>query len=187
MEPRVTACPPGFKSPASEAGVAAYLAELLRLSPAQLRGVGIDLRKRLGATTLSGTDTYSVPSDQDLVVYGITGYYRSSALATEPVLNANFTQFSPAELQLARLSNVIATLENKDRNLPVFDARGVHLSAITPPLGSKLVFPVQAPLLFPATHTVKATFAIQDTTAAVVGNDADYGLILEGILIPKRV
>lgn len=188
MEPRVNACPPGFKSPASEAGVAAYLAELLRLSPAQLRGVGIDLRKRLGAATLTGNDTYSVPSDQDLVVYGISGYWRSSALATEPALNAAvFTQMSPAEMQLARLSNVIATLENKDRNLPVFDARGVYLSAITPPLGSKLVFPVQAPLLFPATHTVKATFTLQDTTAAVVGNDADYGLILEGILIPKRV
>lgn len=182
------ACPPGIHPGHSSAGIADYLRELLKLSPANLRGVAIDLRRRLGAAALTGTDTYQVPSDQELVVYGVSAYWRSSALATEPALNAAiFTQMSPSELQVARLGNCIATLENKDRNLPVFDARGIYLSAITPPLGSKLQFPVQAPLLFPASHTVKATFTLQDTTAAVVGNDADYGLLLEGILIPKRV
>lgn len=183
----MNACPPGLKSPASGAGIADYLAELLRLSPAQLRGVGIDLRARLSTGTTQASDTYNVPADQDLVVFGISGYYRSTLLATEPALNAVFTQFSPAELQVARLSNCIVGLENKDRNLPVFDARSVYLSSITPPMGAKLQFPVQAPLLVPRTHTLRATFALQDTTAAVVGNAADYGLLLEGILIPTRV
>lgn len=181
------ACPPGMKAPASGAGIADYLTELLRLSPAQLRGVGIDLRARLSTAALQGTDTYNVPADQDLVIFGISGYYRSSLLATEPVLNVAFTQFSPAELQVARASNCIVGLENKDRNLPVFDARAIVLAAITPPMGAKLQFPVQAPLLVPRTHTLRASFALQDTTAAVVGNPADYGLLLEGILIPTRV
>ncbi len=178
-------CPPGLPQSPSGAGVADYLRELLRLSPAQLRGVGIDLRVRLGQTTPQATDNYNVPSDQDLVVYGISGYYRSTNLATEPVLNANLS-LSPSDLQVARLSNCIASLENKDRNLAVFDARAVVLGAISSPMGSKLQFPVQAPLLFPATHQLRASFTLQSVAAAIAGNDADYGLLLEGILIPKR-
>lgn len=173
--------------PAKEAGgsVVSYLKDLLRLSPAQLRGVGILLEKRLGAGTLVGSDEYRVPADQDLVVFQMSPSFRSTSWATEAALNAAvFTSMNPEQMERVRLNNVTVALTNKDRNLSVFDARAIKLGSLR---DTPMYFPANAPLLVPATHTLKADFAVQDATAAVVGNDADYGLLLTGILIPKRV
>lgn len=177
-------CIPSLPQSKQSGGIAAYLAELLQLSPAQLRGVGILLERRLSGTATSGSDEYRVPADQDLVVFQIHSSWRSSALATEPVLNANITSLTYDGLEKARLGNAVVSLQNKDRNLAIFDNRSIRMSAIR---DTPMYFPANAPLLVPATHTLKADFSLQDTTAAVVGNAADYGLVLTGILIPKRV
>lgn len=179
-------CPPGLAKHPSGAGIADYLAELLRLSPQNLRGVDISMSARLSPLIATAQDTYSVPSDQDLVIYSISGWYRSSDLSTEAIINAIFTSFSPSELQIARMQNCSVQLENKDRNLPVWDKAAGPLSAITPPCGTPLVFPVQAPLLVPRSHTLRATFTLNSVAAAVAGNPADYGLSIGGILIPTR-
>lgn len=173
---------PGKSMP--NGGVAAYLAELLRLSPAQLIGTSILLQKRLGAATTSGTDEYRVPADRDLVVYQVQSTFRSTDLSTEPALNAIITSLDVEGLEHARLSNCLLGLLNKDRQLKVFDNRDMVMSAIR---RAPLYFPANAPLLIPSTHTLQATFTLQSAVAANVGNDADYGVTLTGILIPKRV
>jgi len=173
---------PGKSMP--HGGVAAYLAELLRLSPAQLIGTGILLQKRLGVLTSSGTDEYRVPADRDLVVFQIQSTYRSSDLTTEPVLNANITAFDIDGLEQARLSNCALSLINRDRQLKVFDNRDMVMSAIRK---TPMYFPPMAPLLVPATHSLQASFTLQSVAAAVAGNNADYGVMLTGVLIPKRV
>lgn len=175
--------PTSGKKEASPGGIAAYLRELLQLSPAQVRGVGILLEKRLSTTTTSGSDEYRVPADQDLVVFQIHPSFHSSALATEPALNPNVS-LDYAGLEKARLSNCVVALQNKDRSLAIFDNRSLKLSSLR---DTPLYFPANAPLLVPATHTLKADFSLQDTTPAVVGNPADYGIVLTGCLIPKRV
>jgi hypothetical protein len=180
----IAACIPNIPGkPMSQGGIAAYLQELLKLSPAEIRGVSILLEKRLSATVTAATDIYRVPADQDLVVFQIHSSYRSSALATEPALNSNI-QLDVDGLEKARMSNCVVALQNKDRNLAVFDNRSMRLSAIR---DTPIYFPANAPLLVPATHTLQADFSLQDTTPAVVGNAADYGIVLSGILIPKRV
>lgn len=179
------ACIPNIPGKAGpNGGVAAYLAELLRLSPAQLIGTSILLQKRLGTATSSGTDEYRVPADRDLVVYQIQSVYRSSDLSTEPALNANITSFDVDGLEQARLSNCALSLLNKDRQLKVFDNRDMVMSAIR---RTPLYFPANAPLLVPSTHTLQASFTLQSVAAAIAGNNADYGVTLTGVLIPKRV
>lgn len=181
----VAACIPNIPGkPGHGAGVAAYLKELLELSPAELRGVSVLLEKRLSTGTTSGSDQYRVPADQDLVVYQIHSTWRSSALATEVAVNAVFTAFSMDDMERVRLSNCVVALQNKDRNLAVFENRAMRMNAMR---DTPLYYPAEAPLLVPATHTLQADFSLQDTTAAVVGNAADYSLVLTGILIPKRV
>jgi hypothetical protein len=165
-------------------GIAAYLTELLQLSPAQLRGVGVLLQKRLGTTVTSGSDEYRVPADQDLVIFQIHSSWRSSNLAGEVAINPVFTSMDYDTLERVRKSNCVVALQNKDRNLAVFDNRAVPLSSLH---DTPMYFPANAPLLVPATHTLKADFSLQDTTAAVVGQNADYGIVLTGILIPKRI
>lgn len=181
----VAACIPNLPGkPSTVGGIASYLAELLQLSPAQLRGVAILLQKRLGTGTTSGSDEYRVPADQDLVVFQMHSSWRSVALAAEVAINAIFTAMDYSTLERARKANALVSLQNKDRNLAIFDNRAVPLSAMH---DTPMYFPANAPLLVPATHTLKADFSLQDTTAAVVGQDADYGIVLTGILIPKRV
>lgn len=179
------ACIPNIPGKAMpNGGVVAYLSELLRLSPAQLIGTSILLQKRLGTGTLSGTDEYRVPADRDLVVFQLQSVYRSSDLSTEPALNVNITAFDVTGLERARLSNCALSLINKDRQLKIFDNRDMVMSAM---YNTPLYFPANAPLLVPSTHTLQASFTLQSAVAANVGNNADYGVTLTGVLIPKRV
>ncbi len=176
-----------FQKPETDGRVVSYLKELLKLGPAQLRGVLVTLEATLSSGTMTATDTYRVPSDQDLVVYGAQGSWRSTDMATEPVIGAAFATPTPSELLFVRTGNVLAKLENVDRSLQVMENRDIPLSAITPPSGAVGQWLAEAPLLIPATHTLKATFTAQDDTAGIIGNAAKYGLVLTGILIPKRV
>jgi hypothetical protein len=177
-------CPPGLAAP--DAGrITSYLAEILKLSPAQVRGVTIGLEASLANTTQT-TDTYKVPGDQDLVVFTIQGYLSFSAINSEPLFDT-YLKLDPSERWFLKSQNCYVDLADIDRSLKVTDARSIPMSAITPPVGQPLVFPVEAPLLFPSNHNVRATFSLIDGTAAVVGNSTKYGLMLTGALIPKRV
>lgn len=177
-------CLPNFPGQKNPGGIAEYLVELLQLSPAQLIGVSIQMEKLLGAATLSGSTEYKVPSDRDLVVFGIASTFRSNDLDSEIVTNAIFTAFSYEDMKLIRMANCKVALLNKDRQLKVFDNNDLQLDSL---YKQKLEFPPMAPLLVPATHVLQSTFTLQDSSAAVCGQNAYYGVRLDGVLIPKRV
>lgn len=178
---------PGIDDSERKGDIERYLGELLKLSPADIRAVGIGLEGELGSTALSDSDEYKVPGDADLVIYQIQGGYASQNLATEIAVNAIFTQFGPTDLMVARLMNCRASLTNKDRQLPFFDNGSVVLSTITPPCGAPQFMPPMAPYLVPSGIVLRAEFALEDSTAAVAGALGTYTLYLGGFLIPKRV
>ena len=175
-------CPPGMEHKAGD--VAKYLLELLKLAPSSLMGVAVPLEVLLGAATLEASTTYRVPADFNLVVFQMQPMYRSTALATEPVLNANITSLDLAGLTEARLQNVLAQLALKDRKLDVIEGASLNLASI---LRYPAKWPENAPLIVPAAQTLEATFSVQDATAAVVGQNAYYGLLLTGVLIPVSI
>jgi hypothetical protein len=175
-------CPPGLAKPSSGA-VSAYLKEVLNLSTAELISVGIQLEVQLGATTLTAQTDYKVPADRDLVVFQVQSTYRSTALSTEPVLNANIA-LDYDGLESARLANCLAQLRIKDRNLDIFDNGEVVLSALKK---APMYWPQVSPLLVPAGVILQSIFTLQSAVAAVAGNNAFYGLLLTGVAIPKRV
>jgi hypothetical protein len=178
-------CIPDMKNGGNGGGVVSYLQELLKLSPAQVIGVGIHIKKRLSTTTLSGSSEYKIPSDRDLVVFRIRPAWQPTDIADEVVVNSIFSGgFTYNDLERLRMGNCRVQLLNKDRQLKVFDNEDMLLSAMK---DVPLAFDERAPLLVPATHTLQATFSLSDSTPAVVGLAADYGVILEGVLIPKRV
>lgn len=165
-------------------GIVAYLSELLKLSPAQLIATTVLLQKRLTAAAPSGSDEYRIPADRDFVVFQIHSVWKPTLLATEAVLNAVMAPPHFEDYAWTRLSNCLVGLQNKDRNLKIFDARDVPLGMM---YKTPLYFPANAPLLVPSTHTLKADFTLQDTTAAIAGVASDYGIALTGVLIPKRI
>ena len=175
-------CPPGLTKQSAGA-VSAYLREMLGLSTAELIGVGIQMEVKLGQTTLTGNADYIVPSDRDLIIFQIQSTYRSTAIQTEPVLNANIA-LSYAGLSESRLANVLAQLKIKDRNLNVFDNGETPLSSV---YNNPMYMPQVAPLIIPAAVKLQATMTLQNAVAAAAGNDAFYGLLLTGVQIPRRV
>jgi hypothetical protein len=177
-------CIPDMKNGGNGGGVVSYLQELLKLSPAQVIGVGIHIKKRLSTAALSGSSEYKIPSDRDLVVFRIRPSWQPTDIPAEIAVNAIFTAFNYDDLERIRMGNCRVQLLNKDRQLKVFDNEDMLLSAMK---DIPLAFDERAPLLVPATHTLQATFSLSDDAAAVVGQPSDYGVILEGVLIPKRV
>lgn len=164
--------------------VESYLAQIRKMGPADIHSVAIGLQAAPTASA-SATDTYKVPADQDLVVFSLQGYLQFTALATEPTTGIlGFLNPDPSERWFMKLQNCNVLLENIDRSQEVFDARSVPMSAISPPVGAPLYYPPDIPYIIPAGHSIRATFALQDTTTAIVGSSTRYGLLLGGALVP---
>lgn len=179
-------CPPG-ESPQMQR-IRGFLREALGLSAADVRGgVGIRLQASLSSTA-PGTDTYKVPADQDLLVFSLQGYLRFPTLNTEPTSMLGFLNPDPSERWFVKSQNCIVQIVDSDRsNLGgVFDNGEIPLSAITPPAGVPMTWPLEAPQIWPSGHTLKATFTLQDSTAAIVGNSTVYGVLLVGALVPHE-
>ena len=165
--------------------IVSYLREVLGISHADVRGVGLAMQAALTNTT-PGTDEYSVPSDQDLVVLGIQGYLQMPTLNTEPTAILSWLNLEPSERWFVKSQNCTVQLLHKDRSLNVFDQRALPLSAITPTVGAAMWFPPEMPLIVPASHKLQATFTLTDSTTAIVGNSTNYGVLLMGALVSKR-
>lgn len=175
-------CPP--LSGVQNGALSRLYEELQALSTTNLMAVTIPLEALLGVDVMTKKAEYKNPTDSDLVIFQMQSYWRPEAIATEVAVNAIFTQFSPADLALVRLMNTMATLKLKDRKLEVIEGAEMPLSACH---RSPLYFPVQAPLIIPPGITLEANFTLQDDTAAVVGEDSNYGLLLTGIALPRKV
>ena len=157
------------------------LLELLGLSESSLMSVAIPLEVLLGAATATDADTYDVPTEYDLAIYGMRASYRSSNLATEPVLNANITALSVEGIAEARLQNILAEFAIKERKLDIVEGRSLNLAAL---YREPLRWPV--PLMVPGGKTLTLTLTAQSVVAAIIGNDANYGIVLEAVLIPRK-
>ena len=176
---------PGHSNPAGF--IASYLQEVLKLSPADVNPVAITLQgQNLNTVASPGTDTYTVPSDQDLVIFQIHGAVQFDALNSENTALLTWLNLDPSERVLVKSQNCNVTLENLDRRLQTFDNKSLPLSAITPPFGVPLYFPPQVPMIAPHKHRLKATFQLRDSTASILGALSDYSIILTGALIPFR-
>jgi hypothetical protein len=173
-------CPPGMKPP--EGDLKAYLNQLLELAPSSLIGVTVPLEVLLGAATATESEEYKVPADSDLVIHQMHASYRSTALNTEPVLNANLT-LDLQGLSEARLQNILVELKLKERRLSITEGSTLNLAAL---YRTPAYWLPNAPLIVPAGTILQANFTAQSVTAAIIGNDAYYGLVLTGFLIPKK-
>lgn len=177
--------PDGSPPPAGR--IASFLQEVLSLSPAVVRGVGVTMSAALTTSTPTGSAKYRVPSDQELVVFACSGFIKFSSLNTEPTAILGWLNLDPSERWFVKTQNCSVGLKNVDRSLDVFDGDGVvSMAAITPPVGVPMYWHPEAPNIFNSSHTLQATFTLGDTTSAIVGNSTTYGLLLTGNLIPNR-
>jgi len=129
-----------------------------------------------------------VPADQKLVVFSAQGFLRFTALNTEPTVMLGSLNPDPSERYLVKAMNCIVQVVDSDRSSigGMFDNGEATLGSIMPPVGAPMTWPVEAPMLFESGHTLKATFTLQDSTTAIVGNNTVYGILLIGALIPTE-
>lgn len=175
-------CPPAASGPRG-GRVLNFLSEALKLSLAHLQAVTVPLQARLSNTT-PVSDTYKVPGDMDLLVFGMVGYVLFPTLNSETTAILTYLNLDPSERIFVKAQNCLVKLENTDRQLKVTESRDVPLASITPPFGAPVQWPLEALLVAPGNNTLKATFALQDSTSAIVGNASDYGIRLDGVLVP---
>jgi len=187
MPPTNPYCSTPDGSPPPAGRIASFLQEVLSLSPAVLRGVGVTMSALLSTTAPTGSAKYRVPADQELVLFSLQGFLKFSALGSEPTAILGWLNLDPSERWFVKSQNCNVGLKNVDRSLDVFDGDGVvAMSAITPPVGTPMFWHPEAPNIFNSSHTLQATFTLGDTTASIVGGTTTYGLLMVGNLIPNR-
>lgn len=180
-QPSPYCAPPGQQPPGR---IYAYLSEVLGVDFSMVRGVGIAMQAALSTSILTATDEYSVPSDQDLVIMGLSGYLQMPTLNSEPAVVAS-ANVEPSERWFVKAQNCNFQLTHKDRSLQIFDQRAVPLSALMPPVGQPMWFSPEMPIIIPGSHKLQAEFSLNDSTATIVGNSTNYGVNLIGALVAK--
>lgn len=167
-----------------------YLDELRRLQPNELQAIIINMEALLSSSVLTLADTYKAPGNMDLFIFQVQGYIRFPALNAEPTTFLGFLNLTPTERFLVKAQNCAVNLQNRDRKHRYIDSgqtgAGTTVATLMPPAGYPIVYPPEAPLMLPKNEILEATFALQDSTAAVVGGATRYGLTLTGVLVPRE-
>lgn len=131
-------------------------------------------------TNYQQSDTYQVPADEALFIFAIKGLLGLNAPTAETLTITGLG--NPDVRSRIALKAMNCRISLKDQDEPrdiVADAESLVLADILPGSGGDLfVFP--EPDLVPPGHVIKATMALTDTTASVVGGSTDYGLYLIG-------
>lgn len=174
-------CPPDMGGRAG-GRIRDYLREVLGTDFKDVRGVAIGLQVALTTSTTSGSDKYLVPSDQELVIFGIQGYLQMPTLDTEPQVIAH-ANVDPSERWFVKAQNCNVQLAIKERSLNIFDQRALPMSVFTPPVGQPLWFPPETPIIVSRALNLEGTFTLASTDAEVVGNSTNYGLLCFGALV----
>lgn len=182
---------PGNLPPQARSMIDQYIAALQKLSPLDLQAVQVQLQATLSTSALSGGGSaadYKVPSQYDFIGFQMEGYIRLTALASEAATNLfGYLNLSLTERILLKAQNCTVNLQNIDKKHTVIENNDLVLaSLLTAPCGygGPKVFPKEAPILVPAANTLRAAFALQDSTAGLVGQATVYGVTITGVLIP---
>lgn len=177
---------------AYDARIPGWLAEAARQSFASKTGQGkrvngrvVSLRATLGSAAATGTDDYGVPQGFDFEVYGISGLLGPSSgvsLNSEVAVAAALgTNLIPSERRLLAAMNCRVGLVVDGASVPIFENENPYLSDL---LDRPLIFGNDFPrLVIPSQKQIRLSVALQDTTAAIVGVNKEYGVMLHGAMI----
>lgn len=153
-----------------------------KLTVEDYQPVIIVLRQPLNTTTTSSNDTYRVPDPYHLLVQRVRGHFGFKALTSETLTVTGVGNLDVREHLLMKAQNCRVDFVNSDKKYDIINNQQLVLSSILPELGAEpIVF--DPPLNVLTGQTLKATMTLTDTTASVVGANAEYGLIIEGVLV----
>jgi hypothetical protein len=148
----------------------------------------VGLEATLTTTTTSDTGSYQVPADKTFLILRVMGYHRFSLPNTEAAMAAALgTNIAPSERAYLKLQNCVFSLKDTERSeTDIVKGSAPCLAAISPMVsGMPLEFSM-SPIVIPGGNKVEATFTLKDTTALVIGASSVYGLLLTGVLLPRR-
>lgn len=165
--------------------VKGFLREAQDLTPDDLQAVVVTLQQLI-STTAPLYDTYKVPADMDLIIFQLHGGIRMPSIQTEPQSEIGYLNLVPTERWLMKAQNCTIRVENIDRHHVFTDQNDVTMASIMPPSGYPVVFPPESPGIVPANENLRATFTLQDSSPATLGNPTWYQLIVTGVLVPRK-
>lgn len=165
-----------------------HLEDLRRLNPEDATPRIVGLEVTLGVTPITAQATYGVPSNFDFYIKQLRGYHRFSLLNTEAALAVPIgTNLLPRERAYIKMQNCVWTIKDQDRTeTEINKGSAPTLATINPAVGGEVVDFSDSPMVIPAGNKILAEFTLKDTTALIEGVDSVYGIMLVGVLVPKR-
>lgn len=173
----------------------AFYRETRRIVEAFDLGAGLQVRPSvltfqatLGTGALSGSDNFKMPEGEDFVLLEMRGLYAALAPATD-YTTTRYNYADTAGRVLMKTNNCKLDFRLKDQASRVFTERNnIVLSSITPEAGGQTMHFTRdgAPMFIIPHGTVpEATMTLQDSTADVVGGNANYGVSLYGVYVSR--
>lgn len=176
----------GMPGPAEGAQVdriKSYLAELKDIGPGDYEIVTVTLKKSLLAGTTTGNDTYPAPGNRQIIIGEIHPHLALINAAGESLAIANLGNPSLADREILKMMNCRVQLQVKNHSLDLFQNASKTIS-----LNSLRKRPMNlwhAPYIVPMGGLLQMDATLVDTTAAVVGGETEYGLMLVCIQIKR--
>jgi hypothetical protein len=172
-------------APGRESAVATA-AGLLELHPETVRAMAIPIYATLGTATLTGYDTYRVPTTHDFLIEKILPHLVLMDLASEAAaaVTANITLAGFADRMAMKAANCLLDLKNTDREQKLFDNHSLSLASLFRLTGGGPIDFGPTPQKVLAGETIRLDVRFANTAVAnqIAGN-AQYGVLLLGKLI----
>lgn len=161
------------------------LVELQNLNFTDLQAVSITFEKALSTSKLTDYDEFKIPSEEDFIGTRLQAYMRFPTLNTEPTLILGWQNPPFPERLAIKGQNCTFQLQTRDKSRAHIDNHDGTLLSILPPWGEPMQWTLEAPFKAFSNVVLRATFTLQDSTAAIVGNETIYGIRFDGFYIPK--
>ena len=181
----------GVQIPPELVNVHAVFLEALRQAGISKRGrlkvrpAVVTMKKALLSGTTSDSDSFRVPSEEVFLVKEIRGHFSFNALAAEALGLTNITPMTVGDYVIGKARNCNISLERADQNLAVTLGSNLCLADILPGAGGQAIrFDEMGPVwVIPPSETLKMTASLISTTAAIVGQSSNYGVMLSGAML----
>lgn len=172
--------------------------ELTQLSPEDYRGVVVPIYATLGTAAFTGSDTYRVPTTHEFAIKQIVGHIALVGVndetrdppGTGAVATLGIADQSGATAALSLMNriamkamNCTVDLRNSDREQKLFDNHSLSLATIVTLIGGRPIDWSETPHIVPAGETLALNVGLIQQTAALVGGNTQYGVVLIGDLI----
>jgi len=162
--------------------------EVMQYDNTQMRRVEITLKVELDSVA-SASDTFKVPGDKKLVIFGIRGQLATQALNDDNATLGGVASVNTVrDIVAAKAMNCRVQLFDNDSKLKMFEDDGddkLSLSSLMEIAGGAPIDWRDWPHVVPSDHTIKMIAELVDNATNLAGGDTEYGVVISALLVDR--